>query len=838
MTSQINPNNIDGNYPVAGVSNNTQGMRDNFTNTKTNFQYAADEINELQQKAILKSAITGTTLDNNMNDNVLYAAQLRDISYTQINVAATAGTITLDYAAGMYQQINTTGSISLAFANWPVSGTVGTLEVSINITNTAYTVTLPAAVSQGLVGLENVSPGTPGVTNVLSFRQVGNYVFEFSTSNAGEVIYIFDRSRPRTLFTSPVNITANTVSTSTTTGALKIAGGVGVVGNLYVGGDIVGNITITGISLTGNVTGGNFITPGTVFGNVSSDAIGVANLTANNLAVTTISAEDSTAVSVISEASFYEQVFVDSNLVVTGNVSVVGNITPATATRIGGVRAGPGANISNTGLLTIDTTGLPLSFGNFTANNNILTMVNSNENMILATSGNAEVQLIGNIGFYRTNGLPPNVANRYFQATDDGQISILVSNSDPLLGAVEIVGSTTGNSIAPGQPGAMLHITGQLSTPARVYWDGNDDYVSLVARRYNGTVAAPTQVLAGEDVFRINATAATNSGVGNVSMAQIIMTALETQTTTAQGSEITFTVTPVGQSALNRVEVANISVANGVAATKFNTAGTVSATGNVTAGNIATAGLITATGNITVGNISTAGLITAVGNVTAGNVNSYLVMPAGTTSKAPLVFTAGSVTTSPTVGSMNYDGRIFYATPQGNERGLMKSIQTYVLNANYNITDQTAIQSMFGVGTTLSDNTRYAYAINAVIYKTANNITLQYALNGTATLARHTYQTTTTASATLATVSTPSVLKNIITTNFTSPVIISAALNGAGYYSATITGILNVTTGGTWNPQIAFSGLPGAGSYVAVASSVEVWPIGIGNATVNIGNWA
>ena len=33
MTSQINPNNIDGNYPVAGVDNNSQGFRDNFTIT-------------------------------------------------------------------------------------------------------------------------------------------------------------------------------------------------------------------------------------------------------------------------------------------------------------------------------------------------------------------------------------------------------------------------------------------------------------------------------------------------------------------------------------------------------------------------------------------------------------------------------------------------------------------------------------------------------------------------------------------------------------------------------------------------------------------------------------
>ena len=56
MTSQINPNNIDGTYPVAGVPNNTQGFRTNFTNIKTNFEYAETEIDDLQSKVVLKAA--------------------------------------------------------------------------------------------------------------------------------------------------------------------------------------------------------------------------------------------------------------------------------------------------------------------------------------------------------------------------------------------------------------------------------------------------------------------------------------------------------------------------------------------------------------------------------------------------------------------------------------------------------------------------------------------------------------------------------------------------------------------------------------------------------------
>lgn len=48
MSSNINPNNINGNYPVAGQDNDSQGFRDNFTNISNNFSFAATEITALQ----------------------------------------------------------------------------------------------------------------------------------------------------------------------------------------------------------------------------------------------------------------------------------------------------------------------------------------------------------------------------------------------------------------------------------------------------------------------------------------------------------------------------------------------------------------------------------------------------------------------------------------------------------------------------------------------------------------------------------------------------------------------------------------------------------------------
>jgi hypothetical protein len=333
---------------------------------------------------------------------------------------------------------------------------------------------------------------------------------------------------------------------------------------------------------------------------------------------------------------------------IIGDLTIGGNISPASDVKIGGVRAGPGANISNTGLLTIDTAGLPFSFGNFTANNNILTLVNVNEDMILETSGNAEIQLIGNVGFYKPNGGGvPDPDALFFFARDDGQLTIIVPAEDPFLGAVEIIGSATGNLIPPGAPGAMLHITGNPGIPARVYLDGNGEYASFVARRFNGNVAVPTQVLAGQDVLRINTTAATDAGVGNVAMAQIRTTALENQTTTAQGSSITFTVTPIGSPANARVDVANITVANGVTATKFTTAGTVSATGNITGGNISatnhTGTTVNVTGNITGGNLLTGGLISATGNITGGNVSATGLTGTLLTASQPNITSVGTL---------------------------------------------------------------------------------------------------------------------------------------------------------------------------------------------------
>jgi len=191
MTSAINPQNIDGAYPVAGQDNDSQGFRDNFTNTKTNFTYAAEEISDLQSKAVLKAALTGTVLNNDMGGSILNNAQLQNMSETRVALGSVAGSQTINYNAGPYYTLTTTGAVSLQFTNFPAAGTVGRCRVRITVASTAHTLTLPAAVSIGTTNIQGINLAT----NVITFNKTGTFEFEFETNDGGTTITIIDQNR-------------------------------------------------------------------------------------------------------------------------------------------------------------------------------------------------------------------------------------------------------------------------------------------------------------------------------------------------------------------------------------------------------------------------------------------------------------------------------------------------------------------------------------------------------------------------------------------------------------------------------------------------------------------
>jgi hypothetical protein len=268
MTSAINPNDIDGTYPVAGQDNNSQGFRDNFTNTKTNFQYAANEITDLQNKAVLKAALIGTALDNDMAGSPLSNANISDFSAVVAQLGNQSGSVTIDYVDGHYQTVTTSGSISLAFTNWPAAGNFGIVRVAITVTNIGYTITLPNAVSVGTSNLQGYNAG------VITYNRTGTYTYDFTASDGGTTISVFDASQNQDPIYLPstqnlgtgsgslgaINITATATYFSTSGGAATSTLAAGYNGQIKTimmladAGDMVVTVTNAGWKSSGTGT--------------------------------------------------------------------------------------------------------------------------------------------------------------------------------------------------------------------------------------------------------------------------------------------------------------------------------------------------------------------------------------------------------------------------------------------------------------------------------------------------------------------------------------------------------------------------------------------------------
>lgn len=208
--SLINPNNINGGFPVFGQDNPTQGFRDNFTNIKNNLNFAKQEIEDLQNKAVLKTALSGSTLDNDMQGAVLTSPQLKSYTVSYYDVGTQTGNVTVDFDVGNFQKITTSGDINLSLINWPAtsgSGVVGYASLRLwfvvgqsfnNLVgaDVPHTITFPSTVS---IGINDIT-GYIAATNTITFDVPGNYIFDISSADGGVTYLIFDNTRNRVRF--------------------------------------------------------------------------------------------------------------------------------------------------------------------------------------------------------------------------------------------------------------------------------------------------------------------------------------------------------------------------------------------------------------------------------------------------------------------------------------------------------------------------------------------------------------------------------------------------------------------------------------------------------------
>jgi len=193
MTSQVNPSNIDGTYPIAGQDNDSQGFRDNFTNIRNNFVYTKSELEDIQSKAIFKSALNNTTLSNDMGGSTLSNVGLQGYYDSFVDLGTLSGNIIINYAAGNVQRITTGGAVSFQFNNWPSSGKLGTMKIWFNVTDIAHTITLPAAATVNTSSLVNYANGT------ITMQTTGAYYLEFNSYDGGITIMVDDITKKYSL---------------------------------------------------------------------------------------------------------------------------------------------------------------------------------------------------------------------------------------------------------------------------------------------------------------------------------------------------------------------------------------------------------------------------------------------------------------------------------------------------------------------------------------------------------------------------------------------------------------------------------------------------------------
>ncbi len=242
MTSQVNPNNIDGTYPVAGQDNDSQGFRDNFTNIRNNFTFTKAEIEDLQNKVVLKSALLNTTLSNDFAGNAMANPTLTGWRETYNNIGSVSGSVTINFTNGNFQKITMSGSTILNFS-FPnnTANQYASIKLWVSNPSAAYVLSFPNTLTLGDPGTVTGFSGNSITFSSTEISTSTDYYFEIFTVDGGSTLGIRDLSRNRDFTGNNMTIASTTASSagSTTAGALVVAGGTAVAGNVNVGANLV-----------------------------------------------------------------------------------------------------------------------------------------------------------------------------------------------------------------------------------------------------------------------------------------------------------------------------------------------------------------------------------------------------------------------------------------------------------------------------------------------------------------------------------------------------------------------------------------------------------------------
>lgn len=199
--STINTNGLNVNYPIPGENNSTQGFRDNFASIKTNLDTAGTEITDLQNKVVLKAALNGSVLNNDMANTLISNASTRSFRATTYNLGnALSGTVLVNVAQADVQYGNVAGNVTLQFGSWAPTNTESAITLRLGISNSSAIITFPSQVvasnnNFGGTILENYANIANAITITAPY-DVEQLEFKLRTLDCGNTITIEPINRP------------------------------------------------------------------------------------------------------------------------------------------------------------------------------------------------------------------------------------------------------------------------------------------------------------------------------------------------------------------------------------------------------------------------------------------------------------------------------------------------------------------------------------------------------------------------------------------------------------------------------------------------------------------
>ena len=559
----------------------------------------------------------------------------------------TIGPLTIDAATG---SISTTGNITTTgttttFINEIITGTeavYGLLTANANIpstntTNGTFIVTGGVGISGAINTGANISVAGTAPAIITAAGSNSNLILD--PDGTGAVI-----------ISSPANVTYTNPSSSTTTGAFIVGGGVGIGQNLYVGGLLnvngtsvhtgasnfaagltastvqAGTIGNTGATLTGtlstaaqpSITSVGTLGSLSVSGALSAGSFTVPTATQNS--ITTMAGLTSFGTSGVTTTA-QGNLTVAGNLSVSGNITVTGNVTNVTITGNSGQFFG---NAGGFGALYAGiSTGFtvePNTIFQATGSNNTDVQINiqninngssaSQDFIATADNGSDSANYIDmgiNSSTYSAAGFTlnsPNDGYVYVQGNGTnigGNLILATMTASDIIFATQ--GQNTNNEVMRITSGNVVAIKGNVAVINTIYGQGLYD---------NSIRVLSTSTGAGN--LAISGTAVTLPATGPGAVAVGSSTAIPVITTDAYGRVASTTtaavVAPAGT-------LTGTTLASGVTASSLTSVGTLTSLSS---------GAITTTGTLAInaaGGITTNQATFSHVNTTATTINEY-----------------------------------------------------------------------------------------------------------------------------------------------------------------------------------------------------------------------